>query len=354
MNKVKINFYIKKFLNEWLLISTIIGVITTSVILKRIPLYSKNDFEILFILFMLFVIIKGLENSNFFEIISNQIKNIKFFGVWIILITAILSMFITNDVALLIIVPLTLQLNVKNKNLLIILEALAVNAGSALSPFGNPQNIFIYWFYNVKFFKFLKTIFPFTAFSLLLLLIISSFINFQQIKIVNVTRKLKKEFYIYLVFLIIFILIIFRILPVYTGIIPLVYTILFSRKNLKIDYILILIFFFFFGFTDNLKNLINLKIENSHNVFILSALISQFLSNVPTALLFSDFTKNWQALLWGVNVGGYGTIIGSLANLIAYRFYMNFKEDKTFFLKFNLFSFLFYFFNIIFYLRFLS
>ena len=344
---------IRKILKEWLLIATIIGVVSTSIILKRLPLYSKNDFEILFILFILFIIVKGIENSNFFKKIEGLITYNKFLTFKLVTITAILSMIVTNDVALLIIVPLTLTLKIKNKGFVVILEALSANAGSALTPFGNPQNMFIYWFYHLKFLQFLKTIYPFTVFSLILVFILSFFVSIEKkgTAIKTKEEKILKELYIYFAFLVMFILVIFHILPIWTGFFPVLYTLIFSRKNFKIDYVLLATFFFFFGFTDNLKVLINLKFDSTGHVFLLSAFLSQFISNVPATLIFSDFTKNWQALLWGVNVGGYGNIIGSLANLIAYRFYINRYNDKTYFLKFNFICAIFFILNILFFYK---
>lgn len=344
---------IRKILKEWFLIAAIIGVTVTSIILKRLPYYSKNDFEILFILFNLFIIVKGLENSNFFKKIERLISYDRFLTLRLTLVTAFLSMFVTNDVALLIIVPLTLSLEIKNKGFIVILEALSANAGSAFTPFGNPQNMFIYWFYHLNFSEFLKTIYPFTLFSMFLILILSLFVISPKIEKTNKSdnKKISNQFYIYLIFLVMFIFVIFHILPIWTGCIVILYTLVFSKKNLKVDYILLSTFLFFFGFTDNLKVFLNLTLNSTGHVFLLSAFLSQFISNVPAALIFSDFTKNWQSLLWGVNVGGYGNIVGSLANLIAYRLYINRYEDKTYFIKFNFICGIFFILNILFFYK---
>ncbi len=348
------NFYLRKILNEWLLIATILGFVSTSLFLKRFPSYSKNDFEVLFILFVLFVIVKGIENSNFFDYIALIFKPDRFIGAKLVIITSLLSMIITNDVALLIIVPLTLSLNIRNKDFLIILEAMSANAGSSLTPFGNPQNIFIYWFYHLHFEEFFKTIYPFTLFSLIIIILLSFLTKYEKIDSFDISKKiitLSKSGYVYIFFLILFILAIFHILPLIVGVIPLLYTLIFERKNFKIDYILIAIFFFFFGFTDNLKEILEFKVNNSTHVFLLSAFLSQFISNVPSALVFSDFTQNWKALLWGVNVGGYGNLIGSLANLIAYRIYVNrLNNEKMFAFKFNFICFLMFLFSLFLYI----
>ncbi len=346
----KLNFYIRKFLKEWLLISSIIATLSTSIYLKRFPSYSHSDFEVLFILFLLFVIIKGLENSNFFLFVGKFLEKGGFIPLKLVCITAFLAMFVTNDVSLLIIVPLTLSLNITKKGFIVILEALAANAGSALTPFGNPQNIFIYWFYHLNFTVFFKTIFPFTIVSLGIILPFSLLVKSEKIEKKEPKQQhIDNSIFLNIIFLLIMILIIFHILPLYLGFIPLIYYILFQRKNFNIDYILIATFFFFFGFTDNLKSVIDLKINNSHHVFLFSALLSQFISNVPSALLFSDFTSNWKALLWGVNVGGYGNLVGSLANLIAYRIFVTYNKEKLYGLKMTVAGYVLFIFSSIIY-----
>ncbi len=332
--KNKLNFYIRKFLKEWLLISSLTATLVTSVYLKRFPSYSLSDFEVLFILFLLFVIIKGLENSHFFSIVANFMEKGEFIPLKLVCITAFLAMFVTNDVSLLIIVPLTLSLNITNKGFIVILEALAANAGSALTPFGNPQNIFIYWFYHLRFTDFFNTILPFTLISLSIILPFSLFVKVEKtLENKEQHKSLNNSFILHLIFLLTMISVIFHLLPLWFGFAPLLYYLFFQRKNFNIDYILIATFFFFFGFTDNLKSILDLRINNSHHVFLLSALLSQFISNVPSALLFSDFTNNWKALLWGVNVGGYGNLVGSLANLIAYRIYVTYNKERFYGVK---------------------
>jgi len=117
-----------------------------------------------------------------------------------------------------------------------------------------------------------------------------------------------------------------------------------SRLFLKVDYFLLGTFFCFFGFTDNLSSYLKVGELSGAKLFWISSLLSQIMSNVPTALLLSDFTSDWKSLLWGVSVGGFGTLIASMANLIAYRLYVReVKEpDRRFLLKFHLYSFGFF------------
>jgi len=134
-------------------------------------------------------------------------------------------------------------------------------------------------------------------------------------------------------------LVVVRILPFAAVVPPILYALIFDRKALGVDYPLLATFLFFFGFADNIKALVSPMIEHSGHVFLFSALTSQAMSNVPATLLFGKFTADWKALLWGVNVGGFGSLFGSLANLIAYRVYVSrdgATDTKSFTAKFLL------------------
>ncbi|NIA28944.1 MAG: hypothetical protein GWP06_03410 [Actinobacteria bacterium] len=310
-------------LKEWLLIAAASGLVLTSVYSRRLPNYSKQEMQILFLLFALFVAVKGLERSGFLSRLSQNIEKGKAISLKLLVATFFLSMLITNDVALIVIVPLTLTVNVDRKDILVILEALAANAGSALTPFGNPQNLFIYWYYGLSPAEFILAIAPF-SFVFLALLVVSSFI----VKAKN-TRQHPTALehggnasYIYGVLLIIVLLAVLRVLPISVGFLVILYVLLFDRKSLHVDYALLLSFYFFFGLAENLKTLLATEMRHSGHIFLFSALVSQFMSNVPAALLFAKFTMHWKALLWGTNVGGFGGLFGSLANLIAYKLYI--------------------------------
>jgi len=330
-----LNYWLKQLLKEWIFIASATGLIATSIYLKRLPSYNIRDIEIIYILFVLIITIKGLEKSGFFSFIVSIIEHKRLLPFYLIITTIVISMFITNDIALLLVVPITLGLNTDKKELLVILEALAANTGSALTPFGNPQNLFIYWFYHLHPLEFIKAIMPFTIFFSILLGLSSLIIKVKALPSIPKEMSSKKVF-LYLSFLIIFILAVFRILPLWVGLIIIGYAMVLDRKLLIIDYLLLATFFCFFGFTDNLLHIIKIKIQSPEQVFLFSALFSQFISNVPSALFFCDFTKNWEALLWGVNVGGFGNLIGSLANLIAYRFIIiTHHNQRSFIIKFH-------------------
>jgi Na+/H+ antiporter NhaD/arsenite permease-like protein len=144
---------------------------------KKLPVCSSQEMEILFILFVLFITVNGLQRSGLMVSVSRRIESGGAVPLKLVLTTFFLSMVLTNDVALIIVVPLTLTLNIKRKDILVILEALAANSGSALTPFGNPQNLFIYWFYGLHAAEFLPVILPLSLVMLIILSLSTIFIK---------------------------------------------------------------------------------------------------------------------------------------------------------------------------------
>ncbi len=342
--------FIDFVLKEWLVIVSGVGLLLTSVYTMHLPVYSAQEMQVLLILFTLFVAINGLQNSRLILKIARSIERGKAIPLKLVVTTFFLSMLITNDVALIVMVPLTLSLNINRKDILVILEALSANAGSALTPIGNPQNLFIYWFYDIHPVTFMETIAPFSLTFLILLVIAALFVktrsNLQEFL---VPEKVDKKAYIYGVLLFIVLLTVLHILPVMVNFLIILFALLFDRKVLRVDYALLFSFLFFFGIADNMKVILTSEISHSGHIFLFSALISQIMSNVPTTLLFANFTMNWDALLWGVNAGGFGSLFGSLANLIAYKIYLTHEgtnNTAAFTLKFLLTGYVAFFLSI--------
>jgi Na+/H+ antiporter NhaD/arsenite permease-like protein len=319
--------FIDFILKEWLVIASGAGLLLTSFYTKHFPGYSIQEIQVLFILFVLFIAVNGLQKNGIILKIAKCIEKGKVIPLKLVVTTFFLSMLVTNDIALIVVVPLTLSLNINRKDILVIFEALAANAGSALTPVGNPQNLFIYWFYSVPPDTFIKTIAPFSLTFLGLLIVSSLLIKTKNVLPENRAQKINNKAYIYGVLLVIVLLTVFRVLPVLTGILVIIFAFIFDQKSLRIDYALIFSFLFFFGIADNLKVMLASEISNSGHIFLFSALASQVMSNVPATILFSKFTSNWQDLLWGANTGGFGSLFGSLANLIAYKIYVT--DDST-------------------------
>lgn len=341
-------------LKEWLLIASIAALIVSSIYLNRLPAFSITEFQILFILAVLFVVVKGLEQSGLVLRLSQSVEKGKFIPLKLVVVTFLLSMLVTNDVALIVVVPLTLGLNINRKDILVILEALAANAGSALTPFGNPQNLFIYWFYGIRPEVFIASIAPFSLAFLVLLILASIAIKTINDEVPKPAIAIGRSVFIYEALLLVVILIVLHLLPVQAGLIVVVYAVVFDRNSLRIDYPLLLTFFAFFGLAENIQSLFAANIEHSGHIFIFSSLLSQIISNVPVALLFARFTPRWEALLWGTNVGGFGSLVGSLANLIAYKLYISYEDTNnsaSFTTKFLLIGYVAFAIGILLYLR---
>ncbi len=312
-------------LKEWLLTVSGAAFALTSIYTGRCPEFSVQELEVIFFLFTLFITIKGLENSGLLTKISQNLEKGKAIPLKLVLITFFLSMAVTNDVALIITIPLTLSLKTEHMDILVILEALAANAGSALTPFGNPQNLFIYWFYNIHPLDFIYAIAPFSI-CFLIILGLCSF----AVRITKTSRpdiQVKNSAYVYIACLIVVIMAVLRLLPLWAAAAAAGLVALADPENMKTDYALLATFFFFFGVADNIELICADELHLTGNIFLASAAVSQVISNVPAALLFARVTDNWQALLWGTNTGGFGSLVGSVANLIAYRLYIN--HDST-------------------------
>lgn len=317
------NLWFDFLLREWLLSCSVLGLAATSLFLKRPPRFPISELQVLFLLWVMFITVKGLQNSGLILRLSQNIERGRLVPLKLISTTFILSMVVTNDVAVIIIVPLTLSLNTSRKGILVILEAFAANAGSALTPFGNPQNLFIYWFYHVHPLDFITCIAPLSIAFLTLILLSSLVVRTRSDRERQIRKPVTgRAACIYGGMLIVVVLTVLRVLPVAAAALVLIYALLFDRKALRVDYGLLFAFLCFFGLAENIRILLTSRLEHSEHIFLLSAVSSQIMSNVPAALLIAKFTTKWKALLWGTNVGGYGNLVSSFANLIAYRYYI--------------------------------
>ncbi|MEO2065684.1 MAG: SLC13 family permease [Desulfurobacteriaceae bacterium] len=333
--------FLRHFFDEWLFYLSLFLALSTSLFLKRLPRITAEEVQVLFILWVFLILIKGLQTSGLLDRIALKISRGSFLGLKLVLFTGLLSTFITNDVALIVMVPLTLAVGSGGVEKVLIFETLAANGLSAVSPIGNPQNIFIYLKYSLRPGEFFKVIWPFGALVLLLLTLLSP----KELKERGAFRELcvKSALPVALLFLI-FVFVALKLLPLYLGVLPLLYVLFFRRELFNVDYFLLGTFLFFFAFTDNLSYALKIRIDSDISVFSYSALLSQVMSNVPAALLVSEFTDRWAPLLWGVSVGGFGTLVSSMANLITYRLYKEWGGDgKGFLLRFHFYNFLFFF-----------
>lgn len=318
----------------------------------RIPEVKSIDLAVIAALFNLMLIAIAFEYENFLDYIALTVAK-KFHSekklVFAMIFTSMfISMFMTNDVALLTLVPITILIGKKgsfNPYKIVAFETVAANLGSALTPFGNPQNIFIFNFFKIKTLDFMKMTIPFTVISVIVMCILANFTSKKKIEfeLKDVDIKSKKRVYIY-GFL--FILAIFSIVHLISyKIVTLVIIVIFIFMNkkliLNVDYFLLGTFVLFFLLIDNIASFETLKIffekvlDSERKIMWYSAFSSQGLSNVPTAILFSPFVKNPKALLWGVSLGGLGTLVASLANLISYKLYIKDFSRKEYYIYFT-------------------
>ena len=249
-------------------------------------------------------------------------------------------MIIANDIALITFLPLGYlvlkETNNEDKEAFVfIMQNISANLGGMLTPFGNPQNLYIYTKYNINNFEFMKIMFiPFVV-AILMLYLSSLFIGNDKLILSNQnikTSKIKEKVYIFLFVLAIFV--VFRYIPLIIGliIIPIIIFLLDKNAFKNVDFGLLLTFIFFFIFSSNLAriDIVNnfFKKLLDSNVYLTTLLSCQFISNVPTSILLSKFTNNYVPLLYGVNIGGLGTLIASLASLITFRNYVALNPDK--------------------------
>ncbi len=304
------------------------------------------DFKTLTCLFCVLAVVCALKNINFFYILAQKIvrcfKNARAAITAIIYITFIGSMLIANDMALLTFLPLgyfVLSSTHKEKYMCFtfIMQNIAANLGGMLTPFGNPQNLFLYTKFNIPTDEFMGIMAPPFIIAISIITICCFiFVHPEPLKINEASPKIsKKRTFIYLLLFFLSIAIVFRTIPYITGliVIPPILLIM-DRKSLKmVDYPLLLTFVFFFVFAGNMarigvvQNLFEYLLGKSTLLF--SILSCQFISNVPSAILLSQFTNNYAELLLGVNIGGVGTLIASLASLITFREYTKYNPKRA-------------------------
>lgn len=321
----------------------------SSFIIKPDSQYIKYiDWNTLLLLFALMAVMAGLQQLGLFSKIGNillsKISTTRQMMLILIFLPFVLSMFITNDVALITFVPFGLVvLNMTDKqNLaipLVIFQTIAANLGSMLMPMGNPQNLYLYAQSGMTLRQFICVMLPYTVLSAICLFFAVIFMKSTPFKRNASSIKLTAEAdrqadtpnlsYIlisgYVIGFAICLLSVAKILPnIVPAIIILIFLLIFDRRILgKIDYSLLATFICFFIFIGNMGrhdsfcNFINQIL--SGNERIVAVLASQIISNVPAALLLSGFSNEWEPLIVGCNLGGLGTLIASMASLISYK-----------------------------------
>lgn len=342
------------------IVLTISFILAAASCLIQAPKLEYINFSVLISLFNLMVVIKAFEELRLLDKLAiqllNHCHNSRSVSAILILLCFFSSMFLTNDVALLTFVPLTLIIS-KKTNLpmmeTIILQTVAANIGSSLTPMGNPQNLFIYSYFGVRPIHFFTTVLFMAILGIGLLYFCIHRLKKKelQVDLIPITIHDWKKSIVWGIVLVIIIASIFGMIPYQVAcIITVISSLMLNAKLLmKIDYLLLLTFICFFVFIGNLSHadvvskLAKTILNDTTSVYFSSIVFSQFISNVPTSILLANFTTEWKPLLLGVNIGGLGTLIASLASVISYKLFIHAypEENKRYLVKFSIINFIF-------------
>ena len=350
-------------------IAFLLAVVSMFFIPPSVNYFSYIDFRVLALLFSLMAVVRGFSSIGVFTrlgtMLLTHVHSLRMLSALFIFLCFFFSMLITNDVALITFVPFTilvLSILEQKKFLIpvIVLETIAANLGSMLTPLGNPQNLYLYTISGLSIGAFVRIMLPYSFVSAILLLIFILFLPKDTVSTATAANtanstntvtasntsniiceavKARKNprilFTAYLILFLLCLLTVLHILPyqimfllVLTGFLLLDYRVL---KD--VDYFLLLTFLCFFIFIGNMKqiSLVHELISKLlvHHEVLMGIGASQIISNVPAAILLSGFTDDYSALLIGVNLGSFGTLIASLASLISFKFYANSNGSDT-------------------------
>ena len=336
-----------------LAIASLLAVISMFLIKPNVGYVEYIDFRVLGILFCLMIVMAKFQELGIFSLIAYRLLkktvNTRQLVFVLVFLCFFSSMIITNDVALLTFVPfgiLTLK-QAKREDLLlkvVVLQTIAANLGSMLTPIGNPQNLYLYNLAGISLVEFLRLMLPYTLLSLAVLTGVIFFMKKETMEQQGFASVHKEEnvggskFYIhtliYFLLFVISLLTVAHILPYQLVVVVVGVVVIFTDCKMfkKVDYSLLFTFIAFFIFVGNMQMLPAVKEWLLRLVdgreLLMAVLSSQVISNVPAAFLLSGFTDKYDLLIVGTNLGGLGTLIASMASLISYKFYVKEYPEK--------------------------
>lgn len=302
------------------------------------------DFRTLAILFCLMSVMAGLQKSGVFQCVAQALL-VRVRKAWqLVLILVLLcffsSMLVTNDVALITFVPFTLVVlgmvgpEIKNRLLIpvVVLQTIAANLGSMLTPIGNPQNLYLYGKAGLSLGAFVLLMLPYAGVALVVIVVWSlaqsrAYHGPVQVSFSEESKISGSSVHlaVYAVLFVLALLTVARVVPYGVTLVATIAALLVMDRSIfsRVDYSLLLTFVGFFIFIGNIGRLSAFsqmlqQVVSGHEV-LAGVAASQVISNVPAALLLSGFTENLSALIIGVNLGGLGTLIASMASLISYK-----------------------------------
>jgi len=312
------------------------------------------DYKTLACLFCMLAVVAGLKSTNVFELISRKLIGIFHTrrGVIYALVygTFFFDMIVANDMSLITFLPLTYIVLHSTKNdkylaFTFIMQTIAANMGGMITPYGNPQNLYLYSYYNIPTSEFFGILLVQAITVAVLLYICCAFIKNEKLKLRKNSKIIinKSKLYIYTILFVLVILTIFRVIPyVLTSAIVIITMLMADKKRFRqVDYALLATFFVFFIFSGNIARIPAIKEMISSIVTkntLLAGIVScQFISNVPTAIFLSKFTMNYRELLISVNIGSLGILISSLASLITLKEFLK-HQPKNFWKYLGMFT----------------
>lgn len=351
--------FLKK--NIILTLAWVLAIVSMFFVVPSAEYSSYIDWRTLGILWSLMLITRGLMEQGVFRIFAHKLVEItsgeRQLGFSLVMLCFFLSMIITNDVCLITFVPFTIYIfyekeDKRNLIYILVLETVAANLGSMLTPIGNPQNLYLYNLSGMSIGEFIRLMLPYSAASFFIIGALCIFIKKESIKNEGITISARSHLKVkswpvtilYLMLLAVAGLVILRMIEWYILVIAtLVAFALLNRKAiLKIDYGLLFTFIGFFIFVGNMGNIHMVEgvingLVDGHEMAA-GILASQVISNVPAALLLSGFTSKISVLIKAVNIGGLGTLIASMASLITFKLYANetYAKKGRYFLVFTL------------------
>jgi len=326
-------------------IAILLAVISAVIIHPDKEYISYIDFRTLAILFCLMAVMAGLQKIGLFRYVAEKllgrVSHIRGLTFILIMLCFFSSMLITNDVALITFVPFTfivlkMIMGDHSERLIVpvvVMQTIAANLGSMLTPIGNPQNLYLYGKTTMNFVSFMLLMLPYTVIAFLLLAVWCLSFRYQGEKRIELRieqicgiTQYKKQLVTYMSLFVLCILTVAHVIPYQAtlGIVLLVVFILDRHVLKEVDYALLLTFVGFFVFIGNMGRVpaFNAFIQNiiDGNEVLTGVVASQFMSNVPAALLLSGFTNQYELLIVGTNLGGLGTLIASMASLISFKY----------------------------------
>jgi len=326
-------------------IAILLAVISAVIIHPDKEYINYIDFRTLAILFCLMAVMAGLQKIGLFRYVAEKllgrVSHIRGLTFILIMLCFFSSMLITNDVALITFVPFTfivLKMIMGNHSEklivpVVVMQTIAANLGSMLTPIGNPQNLYLYGKTTMNFVSFMLLMLPYTVIAFLLLAVWCLSFRYQGEKRIELRieqicgiTQYKKQLVTYMSLFVLCILTVAHVIPypATLGVVLLVVFILDRHVLKEVDYALLLTFVGFFVFIGNMGRVpaFNAFIQNiiDGNEVLTGVVASQFMSNVPAALLLSGFTNQYELLIVGTNLGGLGTLIASMASLISFKY----------------------------------